>query len=47
MKRTEWGQLPQDDLRRRYTSGPEGEVYGRFKEAGLVFDLQVLLGKAS
>ena len=32
MKRTEWGQLPQDDLRRRYTSGPEGEVYGRFKE---------------
>jgi len=47
VKRTEWSQLPQDDLRRRYANGQEGEVYGRFKEAGLVFELQVLLGKAS
>lgn len=47
VKRTEWGQLPHDDLRRCFTCGPEGEVYGKIKEVGLVFDLQALLGKAS
>ncbi|MBO2639307.1 ATP-binding protein [Shewanella algae] len=45
IKRTEWGQLPQGDLRRLYADGHEGGAYNRFKEAGLVFNLQVLLGK--
>lgn len=46
VKRTEWGHLPQEDLRRLYADGPENEVYDRFRQAGLVLDMQVLL-KAS
>ncbi|AFP32793.1 ATP-binding protein [Marinobacter sp. BSs20148] len=46
LKRTEWGRLSEDDLRRRYADGPESEVYDRFKQAGLIFDLRPLL-KAS
>lgn len=46
VKRTEWGRLTQGDLRRLYADGAEGGAYGSFKEAGLVFDLQALLGQA-
>ncbi|MBP4067452.1 AAA family ATPase [Aeromonas sp. MaB10011B] len=46
IKRTEWGQLPDGDLRKLYASVPEAEVYGRLKQEGLVFDLQVLLDRA-
>lgn len=46
VKRAEWGRLSPGDLRRVYADGPEGEAYGRFKEVGLVFNLQELLGKA-
>ena len=46
VKRAEWGRLPQRDLRRLYADGPESSAYDSFKTAGLVFDLQSLLGKA-
>ncbi|MES1993603.1 MAG: ATP-binding protein [Pseudomonadota bacterium] len=46
VKRTEWGCLSEEDLRRRYADGPESEVYDRFKQAGLILDLRPLL-KAS
>ena len=46
VKRAEWGRLPQSDLRRLYADGPESSAYDSFKKAGLVFDLQSLLGKA-
>ena len=46
VKRTEWGFLSEEDMRRRYADGPEGEVYDRFKQAGLILDLGPLL-KAS
>ncbi|OXS16084.1 transporter [Zobellella denitrificans] len=46
VKLAEWGNLPPDDLRNIYAAGPEGEIYDRFKQAGLVFDLSTLLDKA-
>jgi len=46
VKKTEWGCLEQEDLRRRYADGSDGEVYDSFKQAGLILDLRMLL-KAS
>ncbi|HBY0000402.1 TPA: hypothetical protein MIM87_25355, partial [Klebsiella variicola] len=43
VKRTEWGGLSEEDLRRRYADGPESEAYDRFKQAGLILDLRPLL----
>ncbi|AVE36528.1 ATP-binding protein [Pseudomonas aeruginosa] len=43
VKRTEWGCLSEEDLRRRYADGPESEAYDRFKQAGLILDLRPLL----
>ncbi|WP_147467709.1 TniB family NTP-binding protein, partial [Pseudomonas savastanoi] len=43
VKRTEWGCLPEEDLRRRYADGPDNECYDRLKLAGLVLDLRPLL----
>lgn len=43
VKRTEWGCLSEEDLRRRYADGPEREAYDRFKQAGLILDLRPLL----
>ncbi|TNI68483.1 transporter, partial [Aeromonas salmonicida] len=45
VKRTEWGRLPQGDLRLLYADGSEVTAYDSFKKAGLVFNLQSLLGK--
>ncbi len=46
IKRTEWGTLPEDDLRRRYADSPEDGVYEKYRQAGLILDLPTLL-KAS
>lgn len=43
VKRTEWGRLSEEDLRRRYADGLVSEVYDRFKQAGLILDLRPLL----
>ncbi|KAG0753484.1 hypothetical protein G6F24_012969 [Rhizopus arrhizus] len=43
VKRTEWGRLSEEDLRRRYADGLVSDVYDRFKQAGLILDLRPLM----
>jgi len=46
VKRSQWSQLPSDDLRYQYAMNNSDELYGVFKNKGLVFDLQAFVEKA-
>lgn len=46
VKRTNWGGLPEEDLRRSYADFQENGVYDRLRQVGLIPDLRMLL-KAS
>ncbi|MCF6458736.1 ATP-binding protein [Pseudoalteromonas sp. MMG024] len=47
MKRSEWVNLPQGDVRRVYVEAEQENVYEAFKKQGLIFDLKALYAKAN